>query len=61
MAHAIDYHTLCLGFDLFPFFFSFLPPPPRPYFTLLALSISFPRLVYIQMELFNMKDNTVLY
>ena len=29
MAHAIGYHALLLGFDLFPFFLP-LPPPPHP-------------------------------
>ena len=28
MAHAIGYHALCLGFDLFPFFLPLPPPPP---------------------------------
>lgn len=63
MAHAIAYHALCPGFESRQFFFvSFSScPSPRPYFILLALSISFPPLIYIQMELFNMKDNTMLY
>ena len=62
MAHAIGYHALLLGFDLFPFFLPPPPPPhPRPYFILLALSIPFPPLIYIQMEFFNMEDNIMLH
>ena len=62
MAHAIGYHALLLGFDLFPFFLPLPPPPtPRRYFILLALSIPFPPLIYIQMEFFNMEDNIMLH